>query len=734
MSLSLDEMLIGVRERLISHTEADRLTIYLVDFERKELYSRFYKGSGIQEIRVKVDDNSIAGYAALHATCVNIANVYDKNELASIDPKIKFNSGYDQKTHYKTTQVMATPVLLKQNVIGVIQLINNKKGHKFRPEDQKSLENINNCMAGVLHKFATQKRTIYDYIIEQSYITRAQTVEAEEFAYKHKLDIQSVLLDKYKISKQALCKSMAEHYGVDFVLYDAKQDFPCELIEGINQKFLANVSCVPISYKNNTITIAIAEPTLQNKSEAKKFIRTKESNCDYEFMIATRKDIGLFIESLYSGKANLKSTDEILGDLEVITEDSIDTGLQDMDENASPIVNLVNKIIMDAYNKGASDIHVDPSKSSGRTMVRYRIDGDCLAAFDYPVEHHNGVISRIKVIAKLDIAEKRLPQSGKIAVRTHGTNKLELRVEIVPTVNSEGAVLRLLAAGEPIPMEKLNFTEWNYNMTKEIISQPHGLFLVVGPTGSGKTTSLHSIISYLNVTSRTIWTAEDPVEITQAGLKQVQMINKIGLNFAAALRSFLRADPDIIMVGEMRDKETASIAVEASVTGHLVLSTLHTNSAPETITRLLGMGIDPLSFSDALLGVAAQRLIRTLCSCKQSYLPDQALFDRVAQVYGEKYFPNNIVYDKNIRFFKPTGCDRCMSTGYKGRTGIHEVLRCTDEIKVFIKEKAPVEKIRASAMGFGSRTLTQDGIMKAFKGDTSLEKLADTVGCNFEVK
>jgi type II secretory ATPase GspE/PulE/Tfp pilus assembly ATPase PilB-like protein len=329
-------------------------------------------------------------------------------------------------------------------------------------------------------------------------------------------------------------------------------------------------------------------------------------------------------------------------------------------------------------------------------------------------------------MARLDIAEHRKPQDGKIKFRLPD-REIELRVATVPTagIDNEDAVLRILSASEPMPLDQLALSERNLRELKKLLEKPYGIILCVGPTGSGKTTTLHSALGYINTPDRKIWTAEDPVEITQHGLRQVQVHSRIGFDFAAAMRAFLRADPDAIMVGEMRDQETAEVGIEASLTGHLVLSTLHTNSAVETITRLLEMGMDPFNFADALLGVLAQRLARTICqACKEHYHPTQEEYEALAHAYGEEAFATlNIPYQRDFSLFRGRGCEVCHQTGYKGRIGLHELLVATDEIKSLIHARAPVPELLKTAVTQGMHTLVQDGIMKILQGWTDYKQI-----------
>ena len=441
---------------------------------------------------------------------------------------------------------------------------------------------------------------------------------------------------------------------------------------------------------------------------------------EYEFQVALREDIIRFIDTALGAGSEFASVSSIIGELD--RERDLDEEEEEelLNESDAGIVRLANQIIKDAYDQGASDIHMEPYLGKNPTEIRFRRDGVCYRYQEVPHTHSKPLLSRVKIMAKLDIAERRLPQSGKIKLK-YGQKQVELRVEVTPTAGGrEDVVLRILPAGKALSLDKMAFSGPNLKNLLDLIEMPYGIMLVVGPTGSGKTTTLHSVLGHINRPEVKIWTAEDPVEITQYGLRQVQTHAKIGYTFAEAMRSFLRADPDVIMVGEMRDAETAAMGLEASLTGHLVFSTLHTNSAPETVTRLIDMGMNPLNFADALLGILAQRLVRTLCSdCSEQYHPDKQEFDLLRQEYGEDLFNElNTSYGDDLLLHRGRGCDNCNDTGYRGRAGIHELLVASSEIKELIKNRAHMEEIRGVAISQGMRTLKQDGIRKVFEGLT----------------
>jgi type II secretory ATPase GspE/PulE/Tfp pilus assembly ATPase PilB-like protein len=415
-----------------------------------------------------------------------------------------------------------------------------------------------------------------------------------------------------------------------------------------------------------------------------------------------------------------------------------------IEQSDNSLVRLINNMIIEAHKDGVSDIHVESYPGREKIRIRFRKDGMMRSYLDLPPNYRSALIARIKIMCDLDISEKRKPQDGKINFSKFSPqHKIELRVATIPTnTGLEDVVMRILASAKPVPLDNLGLSESNLRQLKEAIQRPYGMVLCVGPTGSGKTTTLHSALSYINVPERKIWTAEDPIEITQPGLRQVQVNPKIDWTFARALRAFLRADPDAIMVGEVRDAETAQMAIEASLTGHLVLSTLHTNSAPETVTRLLDMGMDPFNFADSLLGVLAQRLVRRVCpACRVSEPASPELIEELLGDYmhafgaGEAPVERDAVMagwakkhsrDGRLMAHRAPGCAACSDSGFKGRAGLHELMIVSRELRHMIQTGARAEALQKVAMAEGMRTLRQDGIDKVLAGITTIDEVRAT--------
>ena len=720
---NVDEILVDLKDEITSIFEAERITVYVVDGKKRELVSRFVSGDEIGEIRIPVSNTSISGCSALKQKLINIKDVYNKKELASIDPDLKFDKSWDQKSGFKTKQVLVVPVIFKKFLLGAIQLINRKNGGSFTNIDEQSVTELAKILGIALYnqrRMAKARPSKFDHIMENHILTQKELDKAIADARERKTPIENVLISELKVSKQDVLNSLSKFYNVPFVEYNKNLPIPSDLLVGLKVPFLRNNVWVPIRTEEDNVVIAIDNPQdLQKVSEIKSLF----AGTSITFNVALKQDILDCINLFTTDEKTLASMDEILSQLQN-EEDEIEEAESALGEEDSAVVQLVNKIISDAHNRGASDIHLEPYPGKENTQVRIRVDGDCTVYQTIPYAYRNAVVSRIKIMSDLDIAERRKPQDGKIKFKRYGGLDIELRVATVPTAGRmEDVVMRILSAGEPIPLSNMGFSKNNYDNFISIITQPYGIIFVCGPTGSGKTTTLHSALAYINKTETKIWTAEDPVEITQRGLRQVQVLPKIGYDFAAAMRSFLRADPDVIMVGEMRDKETTSIGIEASLTGHLVFSTLHTNSAPESITRLLDMGMDPFNFADAILGILAQRLARTLCKdCKKSYPLSKNEYDEMVREYGAKEFEKKvkIPYTNKLTLNKPEGCIKCNNSGYLGRMALHELLIGTEEMKRLIQNNSPMDVLRNQAIKDGMLTLKQDGIEKIFSGNCNL--------------
>ncbi len=726
-SKEIDDILLTLSESILGLFDADRLTIYVVDGANKEIFSRFKTGEEISEIRVPLNTKSIAGYCASSGKMANIVNAYDRYELEGISPELTFDRSWDEKTGYKTRQVLVAPIRFSKYLLGVIQLINKGNGKRFTLQDEQNLVEIAKVLGIAFYNQRklkqSKRRTKFDYLISNNMISQKDLGEAMVRARKAKSSVETVLMDNYHVSKEDIGKSLSAFYDTRFVPYDERMVIPGQLLKGLKPTYLKNNLFVPVAKSDSKIVIAMENP---NNLPGQDAIKGLIPGDEFEFCVSLREDIIKMIDHFFDvQRASLGvqagSIEDILGQLERGDQEVVDE-LEGITEEDGAIVQLVNKMVIDAYNMGASDIHIEPMMGREDAIVRLRVDGICHVYQTIPYTYKNAICSRVKIMSDLDIAERRLPQDGKIKFKKYAPLDLELRVATIPTAaRNEDVVMRLLPTGDPIPLEKMGMNGRNYEALIEIVKKPYGLLLCVGPTGSGKTTTLHSALRYINNPEIKIWTAEDPVEITQKGLRQVQVQPKIGFNFAAAMRSFLRADPDVIMVGEMRDHETASTGVEASLTGHLVLSTLHTNSASETITRLLDVGMDPFNFADALLGILAQRLVRILCkSCKEAYHPSREEFDALARAYGDNFDALNISYNDDLTLYRAKGCQKCQNTGYKGRTGLFELLVVTREMKALIQNKARNEEIRDQAIADGMTTLMQDGIRKIFLGETDL--------------
>ena len=538
------------------------------------------------------------------------------------------------------------------------------------------------------------------------------------------LDLETLLIEKYRVPQEHLGKSLSEFYCCPYIEYTGRRLIDHELLKNLNLDYLKKNYWIPLKRDQNVLEVLIDDPYDLDKALD---IRRAFPGLTIRLAVGLRRDIAQFLLAA-SDQADGWSISKILDEL--VNEARLDVQRQarvsHVTEDDCAIVRLANQIIADAYRLGSSDIHIEPYSDRKETAVRFRVDGGCFPYMKIPANYRRPIVSRFEIMASLDIAECRKPQDGKIKFKLGGNKEIELRVATIPTAgHDEDVVLRILTAKVPMPLETMDLSRRTLDELNRLAEKPYGIILCVGPTGSGKTTTLHALLSHINTQERKIWTAEDPIEITQDGLRQVQVHPKIGFTFATAMRAFLRADPDVIMIGEMRDKETADIALEASLTGHLVLSTLHTNSAVETVIRLLDLGCDSFNFADAMLGVLAKRLCKRIClHCKEAYRPSRAEYEELALGYGAEYWTRlGIEYGDAFRLFRGRGCEVCNHSGFKGRIALHELLLGTEEMKTLIQSRARPNQMLKLALEQGMTTLVQDGIEKALQGYTTYKQV-----------
>jgi type IV pilus assembly protein PilB len=550
-------------------------------------------------------------------------------------------------------------------------------------------------------------------LLRKGIISPEQLSESQQLAKEQKKTVAESLMHLEYASGDDIVRAMAEQHSMRFVnLADVK--IPDSVIEMVPEAVARENAVIPLSVEDEVLTVVISDPTAFDTLEKLRFILNRR----IETALAPRESIQEAINRHY-GQVEGESADSMLQeftDTAIDFTETADDGMQEgdgMDENSAPVVRLVHMLIQEAVQLRASDIHVEAFKD--RVRIRYRIDGLLIERDSPPRRLIGAITSRIKILSKLDIAERRRPQDGRIKV-TVGEKELDLRVSIIPANHGPSTVLRLLDKDNiKVGVRQLGLSEYNYKLFHMLIRRPNGIVLVTGPTGCGKTTTLYAALNYLNRPDRKIITAEDPVEYYLPGINQCEVKHGIGLDFSRIIRSMLRQAPNIILVGEMRDQETASTGIQASLTGHLVFSTLHTNDAPSAITRMVDMGIPSYLVASSVIAVLAQRLVRTICpKCKQPFTPKDA------ELESAGITPDAA---RTATFLKGKGCGSCQRTGYRGRTGIHELMIISQPIREMIFEGKSSADIRKIAMKQGMKTLYVDGIEKVMKGITTFEEV-----------
>jgi type II secretory ATPase GspE/PulE/Tfp pilus assembly ATPase PilB-like protein len=753
---NIDEIMLEVSQEICVLFNADRMTIYTLADDKGSIISKVKTGlNSFKDLKLPINEQSIAGFCAVNKKVVNIRDVYDDHELKSYSPQLNFLKEVDKRTGYRTKQMLVAPVLdpVNRDLIGVIQIINSKNGQAFAAMIEEGVTHLAETLSIAFRqrsKPAPLVRSKYDALVANAVLSAEELELATRSARRKNLDIETVLVDEFGVKAPQLGEALSKFFDVPYEPYKADRIKPMDLLKNLRREFVESNGWSPIDDTKDGIVILTTDPERIKNSKVVNNIYPKSK---IVYRVCGAREFALTLDQMFGASGVVEgivddtSIDDLVGGMDDEGE-AIDANADDAvsQANDNELVRLVNKVIVDAYNQGASDIHIEPYPGKAKTEIRFRKDGTLVPYISVPASYRSAIAARIKIMCDLDISERRKPQDGKIKFKKFGPLDIELRVATIPSQGGvEDIVMRILAAGEPIPLDKLGLSKKNLANLKTAIEKPYGLFFVCGPTGSGKTTTLHSVLGYLNTPETKIWTAEDPVEITQKGLRQVQMNPKAGLNFAVAMKAFLRADPDIIMVGEMRDKETTATGIEASLTGHLVFATLHTNSAPESIIRLLDMGMDPFNFADAMLGILAQRLAKRLCGkCKKPHPATQDEIKLLMEEYAQelvhtttwkkdpklayqnllKEWTENFADEKGqLNIYEAVGCDACGGSGYKGRLGLHELLMGSDAVKKNIQEHARVADIFATALEEGMRTLKQDGIEKVLQGITDIKQV-----------
>ncbi len=537
-----------------------------------------------------------------------------------------------------------------------------------------------------------------DILVESGTVSQAQLADALDEQKRSKKRLGEILVSKGVLDEDAIADVLSNQLRLERVRLKNTVISP-EVVRIIPESVARRYNVVPISVHGDTLKVAFSDPLDVKAQDELSFL----TGYRIEPVVATPSEISRTIENLYSIKEEAR---KLVESIAASRKEAVPEA--EVEENA-PVVKLVNYIVTRAVEERASDIHFEPQENG--LIIRYRVDGLLRYVEHFSLDMASPVVSRLKIMANMDIAEKRLPQDGRVVLKVNGKD-VDIRISTLPTVYGEKVVLRLLDRSSVlIGLEKLGLLEDDMEKISEMINHPYGMLLVTGPTGSGKTTTLYSILNRLAKEEYNVVTVEDPVEYQLKGINQVQVNEKAGLLFSTALRSILRQDPDIIMVGEIRDYETAELAVRAALTGHFVLSTLHTNDAPGALTRLMDMGVEPFLIASSVVGVVAQRLVRKICEyCKESYVPN-------SEVIVDNDLPEGSV------LYRGKGCEQCRLSGYRGRTAIFEVMRMSEQISALVMKKASSGEIRQVAIREGMRTLFEDGKIKALSGITTLEEV-----------
>jgi type IV pilus assembly protein PilB len=560
-----------------------------------------------------------------------------------------------------------------------------------------------------------RRKKIGEILVSHQIVTKDQFQEALKAADGTAKRVGEVLIEQGACDEQAIVRALAEQFDMDYIPLDGGEGSPTPDMDLIPKDVIKKHVILPLSKEGGKLKLIIHDPLNLELLDLLRF----RLNCEIEPALSTKTAILAFISGDSGGSETMFTDTSLVTDsVDVTVDRSVDTSVDtsiDVDSEQAPIVKLVTRLITEAVRNNTSDIHIEPMQD--RVVLRYRIDGVCHVRDNLPKRMQAAILARLKLMAGVNIAEKRIPQDGRIKMGVDG-DQIDFRVSSCPAYHGESVVLRILRPDAVrIGLRNLGFEQANLDRFNKLIRRPNGILLVTGPTGSGKTTTLYSALDVLNTPERKIITAEDPVEYSFAGINQCQIRDSIGLTFSAILRAMLRQAPNIILIGEIRDREVADIAIQAALTGHLVFSTLHTNDAPSAITRLIDMGVKPYLVASSIQAIMAQRLTRMLCSkCKKADKSPDKKFLKLLDISPEEV--------ANAEICKPVGCSVCNNRGYKGRKAIFEMMVMNNETRELAFNRAPLGQLRAAAVRSGMTSLVEDGKIKVLRGDTTPEEIA----------
>lgn len=752
---SLDEIFLNFREPLMEMFNTGSATIFAVDNEKNELVSKINKNGIIKDINLPLSPENISGLAAVEQKTINITDIGNPDELKKISPSLKPHPSLAVSGNGPIKSILAMPMVQQNILMGVLQLGNKKNQEGFSAQDENNAFLVAETLAVALNNLGkaielTPSR--FGSLIEKGLVTEGELAKSLTRSRKACIDLEKLLVEELFLRAQDVGKALEQFYNVPYMGFDGSLDLPSPKQMSLKKELLLKQYWTPIKLGDREIIVLVNDP--QNK-EVTDAIALKFQKHRVEYRLGLKVDIHKYIERFFSDRQDMNVID-----VQASSPDSVESAKENakmLKENISPetasknvgeiknmvsqtetstpptlttvkpaqddsVVKLFDEIIKISGEHGVTDVHIEPDTNEKNIQVRLRKDGACRVFEKIPGQYQSQLIKHIKTISKLDLAQSKLPQNGSL-VWEKGSLKLELMVVTLPTIGgAEDITIKIKSLRKPtptyIPLDKMNFSDPNLKRIKNRISKRRGLILVAAGKGCGSTTTLHSLLGHINNSDKKILTAEDPVEIVQPGLRQMQIDNESGLNFACALKNLILSSPDVIMSGELADAETFKLALDAS-SEQLVLGAVVANSALETITLLRHLGIDHEALSKSLLMVVAQKLVTVLCEhCKKDYHPTREEFDNMANFYGEKYFPElGVEYKDNLMIKVPGGCKKCLFSGYGKKTAIQEVTEGTSEFNKLIAQKASMDELRKQAFKDGMIGLNQDAVYKIFKGD-----------------